>query len=306
MLDKYDFDTVLFPVSLACWQNNHFGEKIIKKAFDTFKTMLIKDRPSLVIVIDYPGFNLRAAAFAWKHSIPVLYYITPKVWAWNRSRIKKIRKYVSHAALILPFEEPLFRKEKIPSTFVGHPLLDYYTEETIKQGYKKKIVKKDGEKKGTEYEKTFTIKSPTDFNFISGQYCLVSFVDNKKFKDQRKPFTFTNSPTDKGFIELTIKKIGLFTTALFSLKIGDLLKIRGPIGRFLNFDETIKKNVVLIAGGSGITPFMSIIRYSLAKNLPNEIIMFNGNRTVDDIIFREYLEEIDDEENNIKTEISLS
>jgi len=154
--------------------------------------------------------------------------------------------------------------------------------------------------------KTFTIKSPTDFNFISGQYCLVSFVDNEKFKDQRKPFTFTNSPTDKGFIELTIKKIGPFTTALFSLKIGDLLKIRGPIGKFLNFDETIKKDVVLIAGGSGITPFMSIIRYSLAKNLPNKIIMFNGNRTVDDIIFREDLEKIDDEEDNIKIINSLT
>ena len=131
--------------------------RIIKKAFDTFRTMVIKDRPSLVIVIDYPGFNLRAAAFAWKNSIPVLYYITPKVWAWNRARIKKIRKYVSHAALILPFEEPLFKKERIPSTFVGHPLLDYYTEEMIKQDYKKEIVGKDGEKKGTEYKKTFTI-----------------------------------------------------------------------------------------------------------------------------------------------------
>jgi len=131
--------------------------KIIKKAFDTFRTMVIKDRPSLIILIDYPGFNLKAAAFAWKHSIPVLYYITPKVWAWNRSRIKKIRKYISHAALILPFEESLFKKEKIPSTFVGHPLLDYYTEEMIKQDYKKKTVQKNCEKKGAEYKEVFTI-----------------------------------------------------------------------------------------------------------------------------------------------------
>ncbi len=116
-----------------------FRIKIIKKAFDTFKTRVITDRPSLVIVIDYPGFNLKAAAFAWKHSIPVLYYITPKVWAWHRSRIKKIKKYVSHAALILPFEEPLFKKEKIPFTFVGNPLLDYYTEEMIQQDHKKEI-----------------------------------------------------------------------------------------------------------------------------------------------------------------------
>ncbi len=98
---------------------------VIKKAFGIFRKRIIWDRPSLLIVIDYPGFNLKAAAFAWKQKIPVLYYITPKVWAWNKSRIKKIKKYVSHAALILPFEESIFKKEKIPSTFVGHPLLDY-------------------------------------------------------------------------------------------------------------------------------------------------------------------------------------
>ena len=128
---------------------SRFG--IIKKAFTTFRKMSIIHRPCLLIVIDYPGFNLKAAAFARKHSIPVLYYITPKVWAWNRSRIKKIRKYVSHAALILPFEEPLFKKEKIPSTFVGHPLLDYYTEEMIKHDFQGKITGKQGEKDRDEF-----------------------------------------------------------------------------------------------------------------------------------------------------------
>ena len=104
---------------------------IIKKAYYSFRKAIITDRPELLIVVDYPGFNLRAAAFAWKHSVPVLYYITPKVWAWNRSRIKKLKKYISHAALILPFEEPVFKKENIPSTFVGNPLLDHYSEHMI-------------------------------------------------------------------------------------------------------------------------------------------------------------------------------
>lgn len=124
---------------------------VIKQAFNTFRKRAMADRPCLLIVIDYPGFNLKAAAFAWKHSIPVLYYITPKVWAWNKSRIKKIRKYVSHAALILPFETAFFRKEKVASTFVGHPLLDYYTEEMVKHGFQEEIAGERGEKDGYEF-----------------------------------------------------------------------------------------------------------------------------------------------------------
>ncbi len=85
-------------------------------------------KPDLVILIDYPGFNLKAAAYAKKINIPVLYYITPKVWAWNSSRLKKIKKYVDHAAIIFPFEEAIFKKEKIPATYVGNPLLDYYSQ----------------------------------------------------------------------------------------------------------------------------------------------------------------------------------
>lgn len=124
---------------------------VIKKAFNTFRKMVMADRPCLLIVIDYPGFNLKAAAFAWKHSIPVLYYITPKVWAWHKSRIKKIRKYVSHAALILPFETAFFRKEKVASTFVGHPLLDYYTEEMVKPVFQEEIAGERGKKDGYEF-----------------------------------------------------------------------------------------------------------------------------------------------------------
>ncbi len=100
--------------------------RVIKQAFDLFRQKVRTTKPDLVILIDYPGFNLRAAAFAKKAGVPVLYYITPKVWAWKRSRLKTIKRVVDHAALIFPFEAPMFRKEGIPATFVGHPLLDCY------------------------------------------------------------------------------------------------------------------------------------------------------------------------------------
>ena len=79
--------------------------------------------------MDYPGFNLKAAQFVKDHyDIKILYYITPKVWAWKKSRLKKIKKYIDHAALILPFEEKIYKKAQIKYTYVGNPLVDEYSE----------------------------------------------------------------------------------------------------------------------------------------------------------------------------------
>lgn len=88
------------------------------------KRRLDSGRVSLVVLIDYPGFNMRVAAAAAARNIPVLYYITPQVWAWGASRLAKIARIVTRAAVILPFEEPLLRGYGIDARFVGHPLLD--------------------------------------------------------------------------------------------------------------------------------------------------------------------------------------
>lgn len=78
----------------------------------------------LVVLIDYPGFNLKVAAAARAAGVPVLYYVTPQVWAWGADRLPRIAKVVTKAACILPFEETLLRSHGVDATFVGHPLLD--------------------------------------------------------------------------------------------------------------------------------------------------------------------------------------
>jgi lipid-A-disaccharide synthase len=80
--------------------------------------------PDLLILIDFPDFNLHMASKAKKLGIPVLYYVSPQIWAWRRGRIQKIKKRVDHMAVILPFEEAFYREHGVPVTFVGHPLLD--------------------------------------------------------------------------------------------------------------------------------------------------------------------------------------
>jgi lipid-A-disaccharide synthase len=94
------------------------------KGLTVAKKTLKKLLPDLLILIDFPDFNLNVAAFAKKLGIPVLYYISPQIWAWRPGRVKKIARLVDHMAVILPFEEDFYRKHAIPVTFVGHPLLD--------------------------------------------------------------------------------------------------------------------------------------------------------------------------------------
>ncbi len=79
---------------------------------------------ALVVLIDYPGFNMKIAKIAASAGVPVLYYITPQVWAWGAGRLDKLARWVTRAAVILPFEQELLAAHHIDATFVGHPLLD--------------------------------------------------------------------------------------------------------------------------------------------------------------------------------------
>src|SRR3954463_10273697 len=90
----------------------------------TIRKMLDRGELALVILIDYPGFNMKVAEAAKAARVPVLYYVTPQVWAWGAGRIPKLAQLITRAAVILPFEEPLLRGHGIDATFVGHPLLD--------------------------------------------------------------------------------------------------------------------------------------------------------------------------------------
>ena len=98
------------------------------KIFSCMKKHLKKEKPNLLLLIDNPGFNLRLARFAKKQNIPVLFYISPQVWAWRQHRVKKIAQVVDHLAVIFPFEKKYYLDENIKVTFVGHPLTKKITQ----------------------------------------------------------------------------------------------------------------------------------------------------------------------------------
>jgi lipid A disaccharide synthetase len=88
-------------------------------------------RPRGVVMVDYPGFNLRFAKALWKLGIPVVWYISPQVWVWRKGNIKKLAKYCKKMLVIFPFEPEVYEGSGLDAEFVGHPLVEIVQERTV-------------------------------------------------------------------------------------------------------------------------------------------------------------------------------
>ena len=112
----------------------------IRENFKICKKALEENKPDGLILIDYPGFNLRMAKWAKKRGIRVLFYISPQVWAWKESRVKQMRKNIDRLMVILPFEKEFFAKHGMEVDFVGHPLIDEIEDRRQKSEVKKENI----------------------------------------------------------------------------------------------------------------------------------------------------------------------
>lgn len=97
----------------------------IRTLFNETITHLEAHRPDVLVLIDYPGFNMRLGRRAKALGIPVIYYISPQVWAWKKGRVRTLASFVDKMLVILPFEEVIYREANVPCAHVGHPLLDH-------------------------------------------------------------------------------------------------------------------------------------------------------------------------------------
>jgi len=112
--------------------------KAIRRAYRIIRDFIISRKLDLIILIDFPGFNIRIAGLAKKAGIPVVYYISPQIWASRKSRLRLLRNRVKKMIVILPFEEAIYKEAGIDCSFIGHPLVDEILsvrplEETIKR-----------------------------------------------------------------------------------------------------------------------------------------------------------------------------
>lgn len=111
--------------------------RTIKRNMEFCKKDLLEFRPDILILIDYPGFNLRIAEFAKQHNFKVYYYISPKLWAWKEYRVKKVKAFVDEMFTIFPFETEFYAKHGYKVNYVGNPIMDSL------EAYKKSAQKKE-------------------------------------------------------------------------------------------------------------------------------------------------------------------
>ena len=112
---------------------------VILRARRALLTEYARFRPDAVLLVDYPGFNLRLGPELRKRGARVLYYIAPQVWAWHAERAQQMARWVDRLAVVFPFEEPLFRDAGVDASFVGHPLLDDLAPETDEAGFRAEL-----------------------------------------------------------------------------------------------------------------------------------------------------------------------
>jgi lipid-A-disaccharide synthase len=108
---------------------------VIKAVEKTLAAVVDAKRPDVLLLIDYPGFNLRFARRTRRPGMKVIYYISPQVWAWNRGRVLKMRPFIDRMLVVFPFEKDIYTKAGIDAEFVGHPLLEVLTEPQDRKGF---------------------------------------------------------------------------------------------------------------------------------------------------------------------------
>jgi ferredoxin-NADP reductase len=151
--------------------------------------------------------------------------------------------------------------------------------------------------------KSFRFARAGSLNFKAGQYMFVTLKIGEQ--EARKPFSISSSPTEKDYIEFTKKLTGHpFSDRLDALKVGDLVTIDAPFGNFTFEGES--ERIGLLSGGVGITPLRSICKYCTDMRLNTKVTLLYGNRTEADIVFRQDLEQMQRQNNNLKVAFTLA
>lgn len=157
--------------------------------------------------------------------------------------------------------------------------------------------------KRTSDVRSYRFTRPEDFSFLAGQFFFVT-LDPGSDREQTKHFSFSNSPTEEGFIELTTKLTGSdYKNRLDSLEVGEVIRIRRLAGEFTLGDN---RDIVFLSGGVGITPIRSMIKYATDDKLDVDMTLLYGNWTPADIIFRQDLDDMVKQNSRLKVVHTLT
>ena len=239
------------------------------------KQDILEYKPDAIVLVDYPGFNLRIARFAKENGIKVFYYISPKVWAWNTSRIRKIRRYVDDLLVIFPFEVDFYKGHGIQVTYVGNPILDEISKGDFQFTYKtpKPIIALLPGSRKQEIEAMF----PEMLNLVSDypKYQFVVAATNTFSKEYYQSFL---KGRDVKFVFnetyglLSNAKAAVITSGTASLEAA-LLKVPQVVCYKTNWITYIlAKKLIKIK-------FLSLVNILMDKLVVRELIQTNFNKT---------------------------
>ena len=144
---------------------------------------------------------------------------------------------------------------------------------------------------------TFRMERPDSFEYMPGQSCIIAYPDRSV--PGKRQYSFSSSGLEKGFFDITVKVYGEFTRKMFSLQKGFEFEVKGPFGKDFVVDESTRDHLMFLAGGVGITPFLSILRYASVKKMPNDLLLFFSAKTENEIIAKADIDRIAASSNNI-------
>ena len=258
--------------------------RTILKNIEFCKKDILDYKPDVLILVDYPGFNLRIAEFAKKSGIKVFYYISPQVWAWKQSRVHHIKKYVDRMFVILPFEKEFYKKFDYDVDFVGHPLLDALEQRQKTKDSFQQFVKKNnlderpivailpGSRK-QEIEKMLPVMAKMSSHFPNYQFVVAGVSTQQKYfyaaltgkNEVKYLFGKTYDLLEQSTAALVTSGTATLETALFG--IPEVVCYKGGMISF-----QIAKMLVKV-------DYISLVNLIMEKEVVKELIQSDFNET---------------------------
>lgn len=262
----------------------------IKRNFKTVKEDIEKYNPDVVILVDYPGFNLRMAKWAKLKGFKVFFYISPTVWAWKENRVEIIKRYVDKLFVILPFERAFYKKHNYDVEFVGHPLLD-----AIEDCKKTMLNKQEFYTKNKLNQKPIIAILPgsrrQEINYMFG--LMLEIADY--YKDYQLIIAGTKNLPDNVYDTARAKGLSVVfnqTYELMQFATAGVIKSGTSTLESALFDLP---EVVCYKGGA--------LSFAIAKSLINTKYISLPNLIMDKIVVKELIQK-DMTAENIKTELN--
>ena len=234
------------------------------------KSDILNFKPNVLILVDYPGFNMRIAKFAKKRGVKVVYYITPQVWAWKKNRVLDLKQNTDLLLSILPFEVDFFKKLNVQTNFYGHPLLDELNSLKSKSlGLEKPIIALLPGSRKQEIKKMLPIMLEvvdhfTDYQFvIAGAPSIPNSFYRSIINDAYIPIS-----SNKTYEVLKDSKVAVITSGTATLEAAILNIPQVVCYKTSNFSYYLARFFVKI-------PYISLVNIILNKNVVKELIQFD-------------------------------